>query len=124
MAAETSSRWSDEKLSSFYAEFCEHKGEMHAFVKVDFPSHARDEKSFQDRVLDAFVLDDRGEPDMVGHRKYHAAQIAAAQAQEKFWIDLRTEIAKKGAIGILVILLGLMATGLAAKFGIGPGPNP
>lgn len=43
--------------------------------------------------------------------------IAAAEAQKEFWQELKLDIAKKGVWGLLIILCGLVITGLAAKFG-------
>ena len=56
--------------------------------------------------------------DYEGHRKSHEAMIKAAEAQERFWEELKIDIAKKGAIGLLVIIVGLAATGFLVKFGI------
>ena len=44
--------------------------------------------------------------------------IKAARAQEEFWKELRIDIAKKGVWGLLIILVGLVLTGIAAKFGV------
>ena len=52
------------------------------------------------------------------HRAAHEAMIAAAQAQEQFWKDLRLDVAKKGVWGLMVIVCGLVIAGVAAKFGI------
>lgn len=71
------------------------------------------------RVLhNAFPRTDSGETDLEGHRKYHEAMIKSAQAQEAFWRELRLDIAKKGTWGLLIIVLGLVMAGIAAKFGI------
>lgn len=66
----------------------------------------------------AFPRTDSGETDLEGHRKYHEAIIKSAQAQEAFWRELRLDIAKKGTWGLLIIVLGLVMAGIAAKFGI------
>lgn len=66
----------------------------------------------------AFPTREDGEIDIEGHRKYHEAMIQAAKAQEQFWRELRLDIAKKGAWGLLIILFGLIMAGLAAKIGI------
>ena len=47
------------------------------------------------------------------------AMIAAARAEEMFWRDLKTDIAKKSIWGILHILAVLALGTLAVKFGIG-----
>lgn len=67
------------------------------------------------RIYDAFP-----DEDVEGHRDYHLAKIKAAQAEERFWIELKIDLAKKGAWGILIILLGFIMLGLATKLGIKP----
>lgn len=52
------------------------------------------------------------------HCEAHQAMIAAARAQEQFWRDLRVDVAKKGILGLLVVICGLILTGAAAKFGL------
>jgi hypothetical protein len=59
-----------------------------------------------------------GEVDYEGHRRAHEAMIRASQAQEQFWNDLKIEIVKKGVIGLLIIVIGLVATGLLVKLGL------
>ena len=54
------------------------------------------------------------------HREAHARMIAASRAEEAFWRDLKTDIAKKSIWGILHILIVLLLGTLAVKFGIGP----
>ena len=71
-------------------------------------------------IKDAFPRDRDGQPDMAGHRRGHEAEIAAARAKERFWNELRLELAKKGAWGIVLVLVGLILAGLAAKLGLGP----
>lgn len=58
--------------------------------------------------------------DIDGHRKYHEAKIRAAVAEEAFWTDLKLDVAKKGAWGVLLVLIGLVMLGIGAKFGITP----
>ncbi len=53
------------------------------------------------------------------HRLAHEQMIKAAQAEETFWRDLKSEIAKKSIWGILHILSILVIAGIGAKlFGI------
>jgi len=52
------------------------------------------------------------------HRLAHLAMMKAAVAEERFWDELKLDIAKKGTWGLLIIVLGLALIGLAAKFGI------
>ena len=55
------------------------------------------------------------------HRLSHEAMIKAAQAQENFWLEMKLDLAKKGAWGLTIIILGLIITGLQAKFGLWTG---
>lgn len=64
------------------------------------------------RLYEAFP-----DEDVDGHCDYHAAKIRAAEAEEKFWNELKLDLAKKGAWGMLIILLGLVMIGLSTKFG-------
>ncbi len=57
----------------------------------------------------------------VNHRLSHEAMIKAAQAQENFWNEMKVDLAKKGAYGLFIIILGLVITGLQAKFGLWTG---
>lgn len=66
----------------------------------------------------AFPRNEQGETDFEGHRRYHEAMIQAAEAQTRFWNELKLDVAKKGVWGILIIVCGLVLTGLAAKFGL------
>lgn len=68
---------------------------------------------------DAFPRDRDGQPDVAGHRRGHEADIAAAKAKEKFWEELRLDLAKKGVWAIVLILVGLVIAGALAKMGIG-----
>jgi hypothetical protein len=91
-------RWSDDLLTKFHQEFREHRIE---------------EQERWDRVLSAFPNED---PLM--HRLYHEAAMRAAEAQEKFWTELRLDVAKKSAWGVLLLLIGLLLAGLMAKTGV------
>lgn len=51
----------------------------------------------------------------VAHRSAHEAMIKAAAAQEKFWSELRLDVAKKGLWGIIVIIAGLILAGAVGK---------
>ena len=66
----------------------------------------------------AFARNPDGSVDYDGHRRYHESMIAAAEAQAKFWHELRLDVAKKGIWGVLVIVVGLILVGISAKFGI------
>lgn len=57
-------------------------------------------------------------PDGVhNHRVAHEAMIKAAEAEEKFWSELKLDLAKKGAWGLLIIMVGLVLAGLSVKLG-------
>ena len=70
------------------------------------------------RLVRAFPDDEEGGPDLDGHRKYHEQMIKAAMEQERFWREMRLDLAKKGAWGLLIIILGLIITGMQLKFGL------
>lgn len=53
------------------------------------------------------------------HRLAHQAMMKAAIAEERFWNELKIDIAKKGVWGLLVIVMGLAVIGISAKFGLG-----
>jgi hypothetical protein len=74
------------------------------------------------KISAAFPADEAGMVDFIGHRRAHEAMIKAAHAQADFWRELRLDIAKKGAWGVLIIVVGLILVGASAKFGIG-GPR-
>ena len=59
-------------------------------------------------------------PDGVhAHRVAHEAMIKAATAEESFWREMKLEIAKKGLVGLVVILVGLVLAGVSVKLGLG-----
>lgn len=51
----------------------------------------------------------------IKHREAHEAWIATKKAEEKFWNELKLDIAKKGVWGILVIVVGLIIIGIQIK---------
>lgn len=57
--------------------------------------------------------------DVKGHCDYHDAKIKAAEAEERFWNELKLDLAKKGVWGLLIVLSGLIVIGLTAKLGMG-----
>ena len=65
-----------------------------------------------------FPKNDDGSPDYDGHRRFHEAKIRAAEAEARFWDELKLDIAKKGTWGLLILILGLVLVGLSTKFGI------
>jgi len=66
----------------------------------------------------AFPKDEDGESDFEGHRRAHEQLITAAKAQTKFWEELRLDVIKKGLWGMLIIICGLVITGVGTKLGI------
>jgi len=66
----------------------------------------------------AFPKNENGTADFEGHKRFHDTKIKAAEAEVKFWQELKLDLAKKGSWGVLVILLGLLLVGFGAKFGI------
>lgn len=68
---------------------------------------------------EAFPLDSEGSPDILGHRRAHEADIAAAKAKEKFYEELRLDLAKKGSWALVLVIAGLVLMGALAKLGIG-----
>lgn len=87
-------------------------------IKCDRRAHIRLDKLEEQVtvVIKAFPHADDG-ADFDGHRKAHEAMIKAAEAQEAFWKDLKLDIAKKGAWGLIVILIGLVLLGISVKLG-------
>lgn len=69
-------------------------------------------------IKGAFPENDDGTIDAAGHKRYHEEMIAAAKAQTEFWREMKLEIAKKGLWGLLIVLFGLLLSGLAVKTGI------
>lgn len=54
----------------------------------------------------------------IKHREAHESWIQAKHAEAKFWQELKLDVAKKGVWGLLVIVLGLIAAGVATKSGV------
>ena len=75
------------------------------------------------KIHGAFPRTHEGETDYDGHRQYHEAMIRAAEAQAAFWNELKLDVVKKGVWGAIVIIVGLVITGMATKFGISHIPH-
>lgn len=75
------------------------------------------------KIHGAFPRDNNGDTDFDGHRQYHEAMIRAAEAQAAFWNELKLDVVKKGVWGAIVIIVGLVITGMATKFGISHVPH-
>lgn len=70
------------------------------------------------QISNGFVKNDDGTVDYDGHRRYHASIIQSMNAQEKFWNELRIDLAKKGLWFILIVLAGLVVLGIQTKLGL------
>lgn len=70
------------------------------------------------KIHGAFPVNEDGETDFEGHKRFHEAKIKAAVAEERFWSELKLEIAKKGIWSLLTIVAGLVVVGLSAKMGL------
>ena len=87
--------------------------------------HTNDEMPRIQALVEEAILGAKREllhafPDGIeNHREAHARMIAAARAEEMFWRDLKTDVAKKSIWGILHILMVLAFGTLAIKLGIG-----
>lgn len=53
--------------------------------------------------------------DLSGHRMYHEKLIKSAEAQEAFWLTMKTEMFKKGFFWATVAILGMLAVGFQVK---------
>lgn len=86
-----------------------------AFNRALEEHEEREKKNFEDGIakLKADAFPDGAE----NHKNAHQAMINAAQAQERFWNELKLDIAKKGTWGLLVTLIGMVMLGVAVKFG-------
>ena len=87
--------------------------------------HTNDEMPRIKEMIDQSINDAKRQllfafPDGIeNHRESHERMIAAAKAEEAFWKDLKTDIAKKSIWGILHILFLLTIGTLAVKLGVG-----
>jgi len=92
-------------------------------TKPDSPSIAHIETQLDSiitslaTITSAFPTID-GKVDVEGHRKYHEAMISAATEQAEFWKELKLDLAKKGTFALVIIVLGLITTGILVKLGI------
>lgn len=86
-------------------------------LDVALAIHAKEESEHVERMI-ASIL--KAFPDgLDNHRMAHEQMIAAAKAEETFWRELKTDVAKKSIWGILQVLCFLAVAGLAAKLGLG-----
>jgi hypothetical protein len=69
-------------------------------------------------ISNAFIRNVDGSIDYDGHRKYHDAIVQAANAQEKFWVELKLDLAKKGLWFVLLVIIGFVVLGIQTKLGL------
>lgn len=69
----------------------------------------------QQKFNGAFPQHEDGTPDFAGHRDYHEELIRAARAKTRFYNELRIDLAKKGVLFVLAVLLGLIVVGAQIK---------
>ena len=63
-----------------------------------------------------FELINRAFPDgPENHRLAHAIAIEAAEAEKKFWRELKLNLIEKGLWSIILVLMGLALMGVSAK---------
>lgn len=90
----------------------------------DIPDRVRKLEQRCEDYGQAFPSLNAGMPDLTGHRDYHERKIAATRAEEEFWRDLKMDIARKGVVGSIIIILGLISAGIIytikQKIGIAP----
>ncbi len=90
---------------------------IRAFVKKEFEAHEAREKTNTVALIEAFKAEAFVDTP-AQHKSAHQSLIDASKAEEAFWRDLRSDIAKKSIWGVLQILLTLIAIGAAAKLGL------
>lgn len=66
----------------------------------------------------AFPKNEDGTADFEGHKRFHDTKIKAAEAEVKFWQELKLDLAKKGTWAVMLVVAGLIVLGLGAKLGI------
>ena len=108
---------------------------MESHRMTDTPNHENDRRDRSRRAADACphydacsavskTLEDIKEginllkaafpgEDFEGHHSYHDAAIKAKQAEERFWTELKMELTVSGIKGLLIVISGLVMTGIA-----------
>lgn len=90
--------------------------EIRAFVHDELAEHEAREREFIaeeiSNVMQAFPDDD-----VDAHHNFHKAKIDAAKAEERFWHELKLDLAKKGLWGIITVLVGMVVLGFGAWVG-------
>lgn len=72
-------------------------------------------------IVRAFPTNESGEIDAETHRQYHEALIRSAKQQEAFWQSLKEDLIKKGVWAVILVVIGLIVTGLGVKLGFRTG---
>ena len=83
-------------------------------VESKLDGHMSREDATAKQFTQALPLRPDGTPDVDGHREFHAAMIDEKKARAQFYRELRAELAKKGLLGVLAIvvfLIGYWCTG-------------
>ena len=90
--------------------------EFKAFVHDELYDHeARETKFISEQI--AKVMAAFPNHDLDGHCDFHQAKIDSAKAEEKFWSELKLDLAKKGLWGIVTVLAGMIVLGFSAWVG-------
>jgi len=82
----------------------------------DSEDHKKLEESVEDiheMLIDLKTAFPNGDFD--GHRRAHEAMIKAAEAQERFWENVKLDVVKKGVWGTIVIVVSLIIIGAYYK---------
>lgn len=87
--------------------------EIKAFVHDELAAHETREGKFIAEQID-MVMQAFPNQDLDGHCDFHQAKIDAAKAEEKFWSELKLDLAKKGLWGIITVLAGMIVLGFGA----------
>ncbi len=53
-------------------------------------------------VMAGYPLDNRGMPDVTGHRSFHEALVEQAKSRAEFWRKMTFELIKYGLIGFVI----------------------
>lgn len=75
--------------------------------------HSAEERKYFEAVI-AQITKEAFPDGAVKHGEYHQAKINAAKSEEKFWSELKLDLAKKGLWGIITILAGMVILGFSA----------
>lgn len=90
--------------------------EIRAFVHDELTDRETREREFIATEI-AKIMQAFPNNDVDGHRDFHQAKIDAAKAEERFWHELKLDLAKKGLWGIITVLAGMVVLGFGAWVG-------